>query len=160
MEYAYAAIGRAVFAAQLFETTLVPIFEFFKMHSDPEYLLKTEGYIPAGSFKVPVKAIVKTLAASGSIASDLERRLSNYVEDRNTLIHRWVQERGWPDDNDAEGFIPIIELATRVEREAKSLTSAFAGYMVRFANSDWAAEHGDEYKERMARLFHRAHIDE
>lgn len=158
MEHAYAAIGRAVFAAQLFETVLVPIFEFFKMQTDPGYLEKTDGYIPAGAFKVPVKSIVNALSTKGSIAPDLEERLSKYIEDRNTLIHRWIKERGWPDENDANGFAPIVELANRVEREAKWLTSSFAGYMVKFNDPDWVAEHGDEYKERMAELFHRAHI--
>jgi hypothetical protein len=33
MQEAYAAIGRAVFAAQRFETALVPIFEFFKLQT-------------------------------------------------------------------------------------------------------------------------------
>jgi hypothetical protein len=159
MQLAYAAIGRAVLAAQIFETALIPIFEFFKMQSEPGYLEKTGGYIPAGSFKVPVKSIVNALAAKGSIAEDLEDRLSKYIDDRNTLIHRWVQEHGWPDDNDEEGFAPIVELAGRVELEAKQLTRSFAGYMVKFANPDWAAQHGDEYKDRMAQLFHRAHID-
>ncbi|MDA1082743.1 MAG: hypothetical protein O2973_13960, partial [Gemmatimonadetes bacterium] len=116
----------------MFETTLVPIFEFFKMQSDPAYLERTGGYIPAGAFRVPVKSIVRTLADGGNIAPDLEDRLSRYVEDRHTLIHRWVQERGWPDDSDAAGFVPIIELAVRVENEAKSLTVAFARYMVKF----------------------------
>jgi len=37
MLQAYATIGRAVFAAQLFETTLIPIFEGFKMVKDQEY---------------------------------------------------------------------------------------------------------------------------
>ena len=159
MEYAYAAIGRAVFAAQVFETALIPIFEFFKMQSDPRYLEKTGGYVSLEAFRVPVKSIVRTLAEKGRIAPDLEQRLSKYVEDRNTLIHRWVQEHGWPDDNDTEGFVPIVELVTRVEREAKSMTSALVGYMVKFADPDWATKHGKEYKERMAQLFHRAHID-
>lgn len=80
MEYTYAAIGRTVFAVQLFETVLVPIFEFFKMQSDLQYLEKTGGYIPAGAFRIPVKSVVNTLAASGSIAPNLEERLSKYAE--------------------------------------------------------------------------------
>lgn len=122
MEYAYSAIGRAVFAAQLFETALIPIFEFFKMHTEAGYLERTGGCIPSGAFKIPVKTVVNTLAANGSLAPDLEERLAKFVEDRHTLIHRWVREHGWPDENDAPGFAPIIELANRVEREAKSLT--------------------------------------
>ena len=159
MQQAYTAIGRAVFFAQIFETALVPIFEGFKMQTDPSYLQKTGGHISAGAFKVPIANIVKALSAAGNIAPDLEARLNAYVEDRHLLIHRWVKEHGWPDQNDAEGFAPIIALASRVENEAKQLTLSFAGYMVKFANPEWAAEHSAEYKENMAQLFHRAHIE-
>ena len=159
MESAYAAIGRAVFATQLLETALVPIFEFFKMHVEPGYIEKTGGYIPAGAFRVPVKSIVNSLSAKGSIAPDLEQRLSAFTEDRHTLIHRWVQERGWPDDGDAKGFEPIMELAHRVEREAKDLALCLTRYMAKFADPEWASANQAEYKERMAQLFHRAHIE-
>jgi hypothetical protein len=158
MQHVYAAIGRAVFFAQLFETALIPIFEFFKMQTEPGYLKNTAGRISAGAFKVPVKNIIKALSTTGSISPDLEERLSRYVEDRHLLIHRWVQEHGWPDDNDAEGFVPILELANRVEAEAKQLTRSFAGYMTKFANPEWAAQHADEYKAKIAQLFHQAHI--
>ena len=106
MEHAYAAIGRAVFAAQRLETVLVPIFEFFRMKTEPGYLEKTQGYISAGVFKVPVRRIVTTLSAKGDITPDLEELLSKYIEDRNTLIHRWILKHGWPDDTDANGFVP------------------------------------------------------
>jgi hypothetical protein len=66
MEHAYSAIGRAVFAAQLFETALIPIFEFFKMQTEPGYLEKTGGYLPAGAFKIPIKNVVKALSAKGN----------------------------------------------------------------------------------------------
>ena len=82
MEQAYAAIGRAVVAAQVFETALIPIFEFFKMRTGLHR--EDGGDVRAGAFKVPVKSIVNTLAEQGSIAPDLEMRLSQYVEDRHT----------------------------------------------------------------------------
>lgn len=159
MEQAYAAIGRAVFAAQMFETALIPIFEGFRMYTEPGYLEKTGGCLPAGAFKIPIKNVIKALAEKGSIASDLETRLSAYVEDRHLLIHRWLQERGWPVENDATGFIPIIELANRVEQEAKELARQLVGYMVKFAEPEWATANADEYKARMANIFRRAHLD-
>jgi len=160
MEQAYAAIGRAVAFAQIFETALIPIFEFFKMQTEPGYLEKTDGYLPAGVFKVPVKNIIKALSAKDNIASDLESRLNSYVEDRHLLIHRWVQQNGWPDHNDAAGFAPIVELANRVEREAKELTRVFAGYMVKFGEPEWACANAEDYKARMAAIFHHAHLEE
>ncbi len=92
MNHAYFAIGRAVFAAQMLETALIPIFEFFKMHTEPGYLEKTGGYVTEGAFKVPIKNVVKFLSERGSIAPDLETRLNKYVEDRHLLIHRWIQQ--------------------------------------------------------------------
>lgn len=160
MEQAYAAIGRAVAFAQIFETALIPIFEFFKMQTELGYIEKTGGYLPAGAFKVPVKNIIKALSAKGDIAPDLEARLNSYVEDRHLLIHRWVQQNGWPADNDAAGFAPIVELANRVEREAKELARLLAGYMVSFGEPEWAAANAEDYKARMAAIFHRAHLKE
>lgn len=160
MEQAYAAIGRAVAFAQIFETALIPIFEFFKMQTEPGYREKTGGYVSAGAFKVPVKNIIKALSAKGDLATDLEARLTLYVENRHLLIHRWFQTNGWPAENDAAGFAPIVELANRVEREAKELTRLFTGYMVKFAEPEWAAANGEDYKARMATIFHRAHIEE
>lgn len=159
MEQAYAAIGRAVASAQIFETVLTPIFECFKMQTKPGYREKTGGYVSAGTFKVPIKNIIKALSAKGDIAPDLEGRLNAYVEDRHLLVHRWFQEKGWPAENDTTGFGPIIELANRVEREARELTLLFASYMVKFAEPEWAAANGESYKERMAAVFHRAHIE-
>lgn len=159
MEHAYAAIGRAVASAQFLETALVPIFEFFKMQTEPGYLAKTGGFISAGSFKVPIKNIIKELSAKGGIAPELEVRLSEYVEGRHFLVHRWFQTNGWPAENDSVGFAPIIELANRVERNAKDLTRLFAGYMVKFTYPELASADKEGYKERMAAIFHRAHLE-
>lgn len=159
MEKAYAAIGRAVAFSQIFETALIPIFEMFKMQIESGYLEKTGGHIRAGAFKVPVKNVIKILSSKGDIAPDLEVRLNSYLEDRHTLIHRWFREHGWPADNDAPGFAPIIELANRVESEARELSCLFAGYMVKFVEPEWAAATGDDFKARMAAIFHRAHME-
>jgi len=35
MDEAYIAIGRAVFAVQMFEMTIVPLFMMHKVHSEP-----------------------------------------------------------------------------------------------------------------------------
>lgn len=159
MEQAYTAIGRAVASAQIFETVLVPIFEFFRMRTEPGYLEKTDGFVSAGAFKVPVKNIIKALSVKGDIAADLETRLTSYVEDRHLLVHRWFQANGWPAEDDAVGFAPIIELANRVEHEAKDLTRLFAGYMVKFVYPESTDADGENFKARMATIFHRAHLE-
>lgn len=160
MQIAYTAIGQAVVAAQILETALVPIFAFFRMKTEPGYLEKTGGFVPVGAFKVPIASIVKTLAERGSIAPDLEDRLTKYVADRHSLIHRWVLEHGWPAEGDIAEFAPILELANRVKQEASQLTTMLASHMVKYADPDWAKENMPEYEERMAQLFQRAHVDE
>lgn len=158
MEYAYTAIGRAVLAAQLFETALVPVFEFFKMQTEPGYLEETGGFVRAGAFRVPVKGIVNELRMRGQLASDLEQRLSAYVDDRNTLVHRWVMERGWPDEGDSAGFLPIVQLAQRVESEANALTLIFVNYILKYASPDQPTQDAQDYRKRIAAMFQRAHL--
>ena len=63
MEQAYAAIGRAVAFAQIFETALIPIFEFFKMQTDPGYLEKTGGYVP---WWLMLRALSSSTTGSGT----------------------------------------------------------------------------------------------
>lgn len=160
MNHIYAAIGRAVIAAQLFEIVLVPTFQIFKMIGDAAYQEKTGGCIPAGSFKMAIKNIIKGLAEKGEIAADLEERLNNYIEDRHTLVHRWVQEYGWPDETNPDVFGEVVALAARVEAESINLARIFSGYIVKYADPDWAAENMNEYRSRMAEIFRKAHLDE
>ena len=160
MDLAYSAIGRAVFAAQAFESVLNPIFEFFKMHTESGYIEKTGGYVSAGAFKIPISKIVRHLSERGTIAPDLEVRLTNYSEARNTLIHRWIQEHGWPSEGDPVGFRPIIELANMVECEAKSLTQLFVDYILQHASSVSKTPDETELKTRVAELFQRVHLDQ
>jgi hypothetical protein len=160
MEHAYAAIGRAVVAAQMFETALVSVFEFFKMHTKLGYLEKSGGYVSAGAFKVPIKSIVNMLSQQGDIAPDLEDRLTAYTEDRHVLIHRWTQQHGWPADGDVNGFVPVINLANRVNQEARDLTCLFVGYILKFSGPDGANMEPEDYKLRIAAMFKCVHLDE
>lgn len=154
MQSTFAAIGRAVVSAQLFEVALIPIFEAYKMHVDPAYLEKTGGYVSAGAFKVPVKNIVKMLAEKGDISSDLEASLNTYIENRHTLIHRWVIENGIPDDLEHENS-NLKNLADAVAIQANLLTRQIVGYVVKYGNPDWAEENRTEFEERMLNIFNQ-----
>lgn len=158
MNNGYAAIGRAVAFAQIFETALIPIFEFYKMETKPGYLEQSGGVISAGAFKVPIKNIIKVLSKNGDIAPDVEARLATYVEDRHLLVHRWFLTNGWPADNDTAGFAPIIKLANRVEREAMDLTRLFTDYMAQIHLSEEGGADIESYKARMTGIFLRAHL--
>lgn len=158
MDVAYTAVGRAIIAAQTLETALVPILELHRVHSEPDRLSRTGGYLSAGAFKVPVSSMVKLLAERGSIAPNLENRLSAYVEDRHLLVHRWIQVHGIPESK--ADFIALAKHALRVAQEAHDLTQIFVRYVLKYAEPEWAAANLEEYKARMARLFQEAHVDD
>jgi hypothetical protein len=61
-----------VFAAQLFETALIPIFELFQMQTMLERLEETGGFVRAGAFKIPIKNRIKSPKEQGQITPDLE----------------------------------------------------------------------------------------
>jgi hypothetical protein len=153
MEQAYAAIGRAVIAAQLFETAFIPIFEAFKMDTSREYLEETGGFILEGRFKQAIRNVIKELKRKEAISADLEVRLNTYLEDRHLLIHRWIQGNGWPAEGDAVGFAPIVNLANRVQSEATELAQIFIAYLLKFASPD-----GAERGKGLARIFQDAHL--
>lgn len=157
MNDAYAAIGRAVFFAQIFEMVMVTVFEAFKMQTDPGRLQKTGGMISAGAYKVAIRNIVKELSAVESIAPDLEGRLNSYINDRHQIIHRWVLENGCPEDNDAVGFAPLIALAERVESESKELSKMLLGYVLSYAQAVPELSK-EEYMARVSQIFLRAHV--
>ena len=153
MTTAFAAVGRAVWLCQVFETTLAPIYEFFKMNVQPGYFEKTAGYIPDGAYKNPLKNIVKELSTRGHIDPSLESRLEKYIEDRHLLVHRWFSQRGWPNDDYVQGWKELENHATAVRDEAQELMRYFAGYMVKHAEPGKAQANLDEYSERISSLF-------
>lgn len=157
MQTAYAAVGRALLTAQLLEAALIPIFEMHRLTVEPDRLKETGGYLSAGAFKVPITNIVKMLADRGAIAPDLETRLRAYVDNRNLLVHRWVHERGIPDSE--KDYLLLAIFALRFDVEARELIRIFAGYVVKYAEPEWAAANLDAYREKMAQMFLIAHKD-
>ena len=159
MDEAYAAVGRAIIAAQIFETALVPIFEIHRIHTEPNRLDETRGYLSAGAFKMPVANIVKYLSSQGNVAPDLEDRLNEYIQDRHLLVHRWLHENPVPLAQDPETMLPLMEHARKVEREAADLTRLIVGYVVKYGEPEWAASNPEDFSAKMAALFQSAHRD-
>jgi hypothetical protein len=157
VEQAYTAIGRAVASAQRFETILIWIFDLYKMVTDDDYLDQWEGEFPPRAMKQRTSDLLKALKAKGHIAPDLEQRLTDYLDDRHTLIHRWMAEHGWPRRDDIAGFTPIIALAHRVQTEANFLTKAFVRYVDKQKLE--GVEDLEEYAGKIEKLFQRAHLE-
>lgn len=122
MEQAYAAIGRAAIAMQMFEVAFVSIHEGFKMMNDEAYREATGGFITPEKYKTATANVVKVLSQRGQFAADLEDRLNTLIDRRNELMHRWVLHKGWPanEDNDAASYAEVMQHAgwvrTRSER--------------------------------------------
>jgi len=156
MELAYITIGRAILAAQTLETALTPIYEMYRLHTEPGRIKETEGRLPEGAFKIPIANIVKTLAAKGSIDPELQSRLVAYNEARHLLVHRWVQEHGVPDPSDIRYFLKLAKHALHVEQEARDLTRIMVGYMVKYAEPEWAKANTLEFRAKMQSIFQDA----
>ncbi|WP_322104043.1 hypothetical protein [Paraburkholderia sp. J41] len=162
MEQAYEAIGRAVIAMQMFEVTFVSIHEGFKMLTDEVYRKTSGGMIDEKKYKTASANVVKTLRDGGQIATDLEERLNTLIERRNELMHRWFIHHGWPwpETNNAADYTPVIELAEWIKTEANAITHMMAGYMVQHAHPQAHEKDPDAYRQAMAELFHKLHVQE
>ena len=123
------------------------------MIADPAYWESTEGYISGTKRKQRASAIVQRLAKGGGIAVDLQKRFSDFLENRNTLIHRWFMEHGISDDPAKEQL--LLDLARVVHAEADALTLMMAGYMIEHANPETLAVD----QEKMTNMFNLMHID-
>jgi hypothetical protein len=154
MEHGYAAIGRAVFAAQRLEVTLASIFEIFKMQTNKGYFEETGGDLEVDRYRrLSVTTVVSELSKKGSISSELDAILRAFAEDRHTLVHRWMLHNGWPDDNEAEQWQPLIVLAGRVYREAMAITHELAAYMVKVGERSQNDAEADAMHKRIAQVF-------
>ncbi|ELA00622.1 hypothetical protein D769_04309 [Cupriavidus sp. HMR-1] len=162
MERAYAEIGRAVIAMQMFEVTFVSIHEGFKMITDPAYLEATGGMIEAGRYKTATANVVKALSQRGQIAADLEDRLNTLIDHRNELMHRWFLRNGWPanEDNDPASYADVIQLAQWVRTEANAITSMIAGYMLKYAHPEEHEKNPEAVKTAVTEIFHRVHVQD
>lgn len=162
MEQAYAAIGRAVIAMQMFEVTFVSIHEGFKMITDEVYRETSGSMIDKKKYKTASSNVVKALSDRGQIATDLEDRLNTLIERRNELMHRWFMHHGWPwpETNNAADYAPVVELAEWVRTEANAITHMMAGYMVQHTHPDDAEKDSEMYRQAMAELFHKLHAQE
>lgn len=157
---AYAAIGRAVIAMQMFEVAFVSIHEGLKMITDPDYLQKTGGMIDKQRYRTATKSVVNMLSARGQIAPDLEDRLNTLIDCRHELMHRWFLRHGWPgqDNNDPVSYIDVIQRAHWVRTEADAITLMLANYMLIYATDDQHTEDRDAVKKAITDIFHQAQV--
>jgi hypothetical protein len=91
----YKAIGMATVSSQLFEKIFVMAARFAFMQPDVRTI---EDIVPAkmdAAFKQPVKALLNKISEAVP-SQELEDRISALIEKRHRVIHRIVEETGWP----------------------------------------------------------------
>jgi hypothetical protein len=150
---AYTAVGRAVCAAQMFEIVLLVAFEVFRMITEPEYRKLTGGMIAPTKFKTPTKNLLKFLAERNDIAPELEAQIAQLLEDRHTVVHRWVLQRGLAAPEEAAYWQEYQSLALRVEAESRRISRVLLSYILKYGASDLAATDHAEFVARMQQLF-------
>jgi hypothetical protein len=150
---AHLAIGRAVCAAQTFEVMFAVCAEFFLMVTDDHHHKKTGGRFKHSRLKNPTKNVVGQLADRGCIDDSLKDKIEDVLEKRHLLVHRWFAERGFSSSQDNEGWLAYRDLAIEVELRTNKLSKLLVGYVVRWAEPNWASQNKEEFLERMRALF-------
>lgn len=147
------AIGRAVGAAQMFETVIVVCAEFLRFSKESLAGKETSAFVNTKRLKTATKALLKELSQSNDIAPDFEERVVRLVDKRHILIHRWYAENGWPDEDDVDDINRLAALAKEVEGESREIVRMLAQYIL----SADAAARGDtdsgDVRHSLARIF-------
>jgi len=131
----YRAIGMATVSSQLFEKIFVLAARFAFKQPDVRTIEEIVPVKRSTAFKQPVKALLKEI--SGAVPSqELEDRLSALIEKRHRVVHRIVEETGWPGNTSTEEQRQNIrQLCDDVISESKFLTNVLYDLMV-----EWMAK--------------------
>lgn len=152
-QHAFAAVGQAVLSCQLLELAIIPIYEFFKMSTDSEYLKKTGGLFKLTKLKLPLRNLLNELVVKGQISPEIGSKLDLFIEARHKLVHRWVQENGTIEDDDADAWERLASHASQVIVQAEELTRHLTGYLLKYTTPEWVKNNPHEHSFRINGLF-------
>ena len=127
----YEAIGQAVIFAQTFEVLIVVCTEMVRLSKEFLEGRPTDFMVNPARLKEATKRLINELAKDNDITPDLESRISDLIDKRHTLIHRWSIENGWPADNDLDEIQRIIDLAKEITRESAAISQILTKYILR-----------------------------
>lgn len=125
----YEAIGSAVVASQLFERIFIVASKLAIKQDNIESLDQVVPVLAKKAFKQPVKALLKELDGLPLVAN-LEQRILKLIENRHRVVHRLVEETGWPISLDQSQRFEIRELCLEVMKESLDLHTAFLKILV------------------------------
>jgi nucleoside-triphosphatase THEP1 len=131
----YRAIGMATVSSQLFEKVFVLAARFAFKQPDVRTIEEIVPVKTSTAFKQPVKALLKEISGSVPLP-ELEDRISALIEKRHRVVHRIVEETGWPGKTSTEEQRQDIgQLCDEVISESKLLTDVLYDLMV-----EWMAK--------------------
>ena len=125
------AVGLATMSSQVFEKVFVLAARFAFKQPGAKTIEDIVPVKSATAFKQPVIALLKEIP--GALPTQgLEDRITALIEKRHRVIHRLVEETGWPGNVADEKRQHIHQLCADVVSESNLLAAIFIGFLV-----DW-----------------------
>jgi hypothetical protein len=112
---AHAAIGRAVLACQALEALFALSVRLQFAQSSADQLTDITP-LEKNFSKPPMKRLLQELKQHIDVSAEFELRVTDLIDRRHKLIHRWVIEERLPDS--PESFKKISEFASSIEHDA------------------------------------------
>jgi hypothetical protein len=127
----YKAIGLATMCSQVFEKVFVLAARFALKQPDAKTIEDIVPVKSATAFKQPIKALLKEIP--GALPSqEMEDRIATLIEKRHRVIHRLVEETGWPGNVADEQRHYIHQLCAEVISESNTLSTVLTDLL-----SEW-----------------------
>ncbi len=137
----HAAVGRAVIACQVLETVFALCVRL-QFEQSSAKALNDITPLEKNFSKPPMKVLLTRLKKCMDISADFESRVSDLIERRHKLIHRWGIEEVFPESE--EQFRKLTAFATALADEAAAMAMFLLSGLVEWANRfpELAQEHG------------------
>lgn len=129
----YQAVGLATISAQIFEKVFVVIVRFAVKQDDVYSFEGIKSFETAKAFKQATMSLLNEISGSAHIDL-LEDRISQLIDDRHRVVHRLVDEGGWPGLCTDAQRREILELCARVRSESIALNEALTPIMASWVN--------------------------
>ena len=119
---AHATIGCVVSNGQFFEVVFVLCAKLVYAQKDAQTVAEIAPLGPK-TFKAPTTALLRELRDHVKVSEKFEELITDVVDRRHTLIHRWLLEKGWPqDDGESAAIAELTEFSRALNEDLIALT--------------------------------------
>ncbi len=141
----YASIGHAVGMCQLFEFIFTVCVKLVYKQKD---VTSADDLAPldSKSFRVAITGLLNELKQVANVHPEFEAKIIAFSDRRHTLIHRWFNQHGWP-EQDKDKTI-LTDFARSLGREALDLSTVLGGYVISWMKRFPATRDGAESREQ------------